>query len=415
MHFWRRLTRFRLRTLFVVVSLLSILLAGFAWRRERARRQAEAVATIERLGGRVEYAGQASPLNPGVIRAEPPLPEWQRRWLGKDFFYDVVEISQSAGSPYVVHSVPLFPPFAVAPITPEPPEPEATAANVEAFWQALAKFKRLQALYVYGSWARHGQPAKVLAGFQELRELHIHDAGLTDADLAGLDRLHLLERVRLEDNALGNETARRLGSCHHLRTLDLSNSQLTDRGLTYLATCEKLEYVMLERASISDAGLAQFQDLASLVVLDLDNTAITDEGLRHLSRLEQLESLSLNSTQITGAGLIHLRELGKLQDLRLSECPIDEAGMKAIAQFRALRELDLSRTPVASATFARMQWPKTLERLQLDKTRFDDTCLESLRAHPSIQSVGLLGARVTREGHDAFHAKRPGVLIWLPD
>ena len=47
----RKWFQFRLRTLLIVVLVLSLPLSWFAWRMDRARRQWETLEEIERLGG----------------------------------------------------------------------------------------------------------------------------------------------------------------------------------------------------------------------------------------------------------------------------------------------------------------------------------------------------------------------------
>jgi hypothetical protein len=49
---WRQ---FSLRTLLLAMLVLSVCFALFAWRLQRARRQAAAVATIRKLGGTADY------------------------------------------------------------------------------------------------------------------------------------------------------------------------------------------------------------------------------------------------------------------------------------------------------------------------------------------------------------------------
>ncbi len=79
----RRWFQFRLRTLLVVILVLSLPLSWLAVRMERARRQREAVEAIERLGGNAVYDWQRR----GV--RQKPASSWLRRPLGDDFFDEV--------------------------------------------------------------------------------------------------------------------------------------------------------------------------------------------------------------------------------------------------------------------------------------------------------------------------------------
>jgi hypothetical protein len=138
MSFPRRYLRFRLRTLLVLVFVISVGLGGFAWRRDRARRQAAAVATIRQLGATVVYEPNAEEdLHIFLLHMEPTLPGWQERWFGADFFYDIVEVSQGTWSRYHFGKE-----YAE---TAEHFEP----AEADAFWKAVARFRGLRSLYVY--------------------------------------------------------------------------------------------------------------------------------------------------------------------------------------------------------------------------------------------------------------------------
>jgi hypothetical protein len=96
-----------LRTLFVVVAVFAIALGLFTIRRDRAKRQQIAVSKIQTLsGGGVVYdrAGDLSWINDGtsstIYIREPSLPPPRplavplslQRWLGFDFFANVLEV-----------------------------------------------------------------------------------------------------------------------------------------------------------------------------------------------------------------------------------------------------------------------------------------------------------------------------------
>lgn len=376
---FRKYLRFRLRTLLIVVCLISVPLAGLAWRRERARRQAAAVATVRELHGTVVYEPHANEdLGHMILYGDPLLPEWQKRWLGPDFFYDIVEVSQGTWTRYYFGS------DSAKALHFEP-------ADGEAFWNSIARFNRLRSLYAYGELAPPNQVREVLGNFVELRDLGINDTRLRDEDMQGLERLALLERVNLQDTQIGDETTRRLARCGNLRYLNLSRTQVTDEGLRHLATCRELE------------GLA------------LGGTLVTDAGLSHLGDLTQLESLELDETEVTGAGLRHLKVLTMLRTLNLQECPIDGAGLNEISQLDQLVRLNLGRTCTPAEAFTTMSWPKGLKDLELSTTEIDDAGLEPILALRNITSVGLLWTHVTRAGHDQFCRIRPGILVWSRD
>ncbi len=79
----RRFLRFSVRTLLIVLTIFCVALG---WKVERARKQREAVAWVDEMGGSVSYDYEVD----GVLK--PPGPKWLRNLLGIDYFDDVVGV-----------------------------------------------------------------------------------------------------------------------------------------------------------------------------------------------------------------------------------------------------------------------------------------------------------------------------------
>jgi len=86
----RRWCRFSLRTLLIVVVLLSVGLAWSALKMREAERQRKAVEAIRRTGGLVVYDYQWDTFGGPLAVEEPPAPVWLTRLLGEDLFANVV-------------------------------------------------------------------------------------------------------------------------------------------------------------------------------------------------------------------------------------------------------------------------------------------------------------------------------------
>ena len=82
----RRWFQFSLRTLFVLVTVLCVWLAVTV---NRARKQREAVAAIEAVGGLVTYEYQYDSSDTFSATAKPPGPEWLRELVGEEYFVSV--------------------------------------------------------------------------------------------------------------------------------------------------------------------------------------------------------------------------------------------------------------------------------------------------------------------------------------
>ncbi len=91
----RRWFQFSLRTLLIVIAIVAIPCAWLGSRIERKRKEREAVAAVEALGGYVWYDYQAAAPGgpPWASPAEPYGPAWLRSFLRDDFFSEVTGVS----------------------------------------------------------------------------------------------------------------------------------------------------------------------------------------------------------------------------------------------------------------------------------------------------------------------------------
>lgn len=162
-----------------------------------------------------------------------------------------------------------------------------------------------------------------------------------DADLAGLDKLTTLERLRL-DEAL-----------------------ITDSGLDYVVPLKQLFSLSLSKTRVGDEGIAKLHGFNSLEMLWLDCTQISDESLTTLAGLPKLKSLSLFKDYITDKGLIELGKMSQLKTLSLDETQITDAGLKHLAGLKELEYLSVWRTNVTDAGVAELQ--AALPRLKINR------------------------------------------------
>jgi hypothetical protein len=83
---WRRLLRFSMRGLIVLVLVIG---GGMGWLARSARIQREAVAAIEKTGGRVIYDWRWSNQN-FISEARPWVPRQLGEFMGIDYFGHVI-------------------------------------------------------------------------------------------------------------------------------------------------------------------------------------------------------------------------------------------------------------------------------------------------------------------------------------
>src|SRR5438552_232347 len=91
----RRWFQFSLKSLMVLVVVVSLPVAWLAHRLDQKRRERAVVEKLSDLGqpmGWVYYAHQLDEENRDLTDNEPPGPEWLRQLLGNDFFSDLVGV-----------------------------------------------------------------------------------------------------------------------------------------------------------------------------------------------------------------------------------------------------------------------------------------------------------------------------------
>jgi hypothetical protein len=278
----RRVLRFRLRTLFVLLTLFCVWL-GIKVR--DASRQKEAVAAIRRLGGDVRYDYQRSDATPSgyAPAANSWVPEWLLAALGLDLFYSVefVNMVHSGYGKNLRHN--------------DKVTPEAMPY--------LVCFPKLRCLYLHETQVTD-EGMRYVGRLRRLETLYLWDAeDLTDAGVAQLRGLDRLKRVHINDSGIGDESLRVFGRLPEIEELGLQGNRFTDRGLKHLRDCTRLRELWIGRGwEISDQGLAHLTGLHNLRTLDLQKSRVTVEGLRQLRGLPQLKWLILCGSRADDAG-----------------------------------------------------------------------------------------------------------------
>jgi hypothetical protein len=93
-----------------------------------------------------------------------------------------------------------------------------------------------------------------------------------------------------------------IGGCTELRHLALLNCGLTDAELAGLKDLTLLEHLALsENPGITDKGMAGVKSLERLRVLYMNKTSVGDKGLAELKSLDGLRTLSVKLTKVTAA------------------------------------------------------------------------------------------------------------------
>jgi Leucine-rich repeat (LRR) protein len=219
----RRWYQYSLRTLLLLVLVVSIGMSWLAVRRQRAKRHREAVETIVKGGGSVAYDWQVAQ---NVPKPKPPGPAWLRNLLGDDFFADVV--------------------FAII--------------QTDSEMEYVTTFARLEDLYLSGDRITDAA-LENLKRFPRLRKLTVSDnQTITGAGLANIKELTQLQALYVRYTPVGDAGSAHLEELTHLHTLYLHDTGITDAGLEHIKTLTQLKSLYLRESRVTDAGVRDLQN-----------------------------------------------------------------------------------------------------------------------------------------------------------
>lgn len=247
----RRLFRFRLASMLLLVAICGAWLASMA---NRAQRQMRAVQFITQWGGHVFYDYQSTGAE------EPPYPSWLRNCVPHDYLATVREVDL-AGSTVTDDGL-----------------------------RVLLGLPDLEAL--------------VLEGTQ------VGDVGL--GHLAGLTKLRVLA---LDGTNCTDDGLKLLKPLNRMEFLELTLTKITDHGLAVVRNMPVLGSLYLSGTPVGDAGLHELRYSKKLNLLHLGGTEISEAGLSELRQVPELEFLYVPRRSLTEAGMNQLKQLPKLRFL----------------------------------------------------------------------------------------------------
>jgi hypothetical protein len=136
----------------------------------------------------------------------------------------------------------------------------------------------------------------------QIGSLDVFDATrCTDRGLVALKELPHLRKLILGKSEMNALRVSAIAQCKELRTLYLAGSGLSDAdlaGLKKLALLESLD--VSDNPQITDKGMVHLAALGRLRALYLAKTGITDKAFVELKALEGLRSLNVGATKVAG-------------------------------------------------------------------------------------------------------------------
>ena len=214
-----------------------------------------------------------------------------------------------------------------------------------AAWARLVVAKKLTSLTA----EKTSVNAEVLAQigrFSELTSLTLGDIAMSDAELAPLGALKLLQTLKTGRGSTFDGTFLTTWPLHpRMKTLTLySTHTVSDKVLRVIATAfpklEKLE-VTASAGSVTAAGLAHLAKLRQLDYLSLNGDAVDSAGLAHVANCIQLTHLSIGNARATEAEVHLLAKISTLRELEWLNPPATDAALKSYRKLRWLTQFKI--------------------------------------------------------------------------
>lgn len=294
---FRRLFRFRLLTLFVIVSICALWL-GFV--SHKARIQRDAVSALRNRGFFVAYDYQMPSLWNPQIQATPFGPKWLHDQIGDDFFHSVT---------FVVSG-------------------NSSVSNKDM--THIAAFPELQRIILWDCPLVTDEALQYFPNLSKLETLALCNSSLTDSGLVQLPKLDSIRSLRIEGTQITDEGLKYLSHFTSLTGLELYGNNITGDGLIHLRNLEQLGYLSLNSCPVTDSGLAHITELPSIKHLDIGNTRITDAGMVYISSLTNLQNLDLNGTAVGDESVQHLVEVKGLLRLKVWDTKLTTTGLATL-------------------------------------------------------------------------------------
>jgi len=216
--------QFSLRTLILLLTIVSVPLGWLAYERNELRKREAAIAAIENLGGKVKFD-----------TSQPFRESWLRPLLSDKPASEVVGVS-------------------------------------------LQRKSRMRATLPVDAGLVH------FDGLTRLQWLDLDQAKFSDAELVQLARLTELNRLSLRETAVSDDGLVHLKGLEQLEHLWLGYTRVTDAGLVHLAGLRTLKTLDLGYTQVTDAGLVHLHSLTELKELRLHGSKVTDQGVSDLKQ-----------------------------------------------------------------------------------------------------------------------------------
>lgn len=251
----------------------------------------------------------------------------------------------------------------------------------------------------------------VATNLSNLRTLDLATSPATDAHLAALPVLPVLEELTLDRTLVTAASLPVIARMAALKKLDLGHTKALGPELALLGPLRDLSQLVLQGSGATDADLEHVGRLERIEYLDIHDTKVTDEGLGHLRGLVRLRALDVSETRISGRGFQELVGLPRLAKLYLDATALDADGFASLARLPHLEKLSIENVRALDAWLEPFKAHPTLENIETEGASFTDAVFTTLREIPKLKRILLRRSEVTDAGIERFLAERPKVRV----
>lgn len=139
-----------------------------------------------------------------------------------------------------------------------------------------------------GGYSRDGDRDSPIGVYDQVVEVRLVDAGVTDDFLAELAELKELRILNLSQNEITGTGLEHLTQLKHIEDLDLGYTEIRDDDMAVLGKMVSLQRLDLSHNRLSGRGLHRLEPLTNLETICLVATPLRDDGLKTLSTLPAL-------------------------------------------------------------------------------------------------------------------------------
>ncbi len=237
-----------------------------------------------------------------------------------------------------------------------------------------------------------------LSALSEVRELHLHCFGITDAGLKHLAPMTRLRELDLSGTKVTDAGLDSLRGFADLQVLNVGGAYVTDDGLPRIEALRQLRGLSLALSNVSETGTAHLRALPRLESLDLGMTRVGDDGLEELEGMTGLRELGLCNANITDIGMASLKGLTRLQVLSLAGNKITDAGLTQLKGLTQLETLDLQSNKITDVGLIQLKGLTRLKNLDLQGNKISNAGMAQLKALTQLETLDLRSNKITDAG-----------------